>query len=142
MKAKALFLLFIFMSNTLVGFGCSLFMESDGHQHRHGLEHQHVAPMHHHKTNFGAAIKNSTSKITDKEDSCCKSLVNNFLVQGKLLPDHAKTNLKVSALAPVPLTYRSIPEEKIFFVSQHRIRQHRYRPPTPDIRISIQSFQI
>jgi hypothetical protein len=142
MKAKALFLLFIFMFNTLVGFGCSLFMESDGHQHRHELEHQHVAPMHQHKTNFGAAIKNSTAKIIDKEDSCCKNLVNNFLIQGKLLPDHAKTNLKVSALALVPLIYRSILQEKIFFVGQHHIGQHRYRPPNPDIRISIQSFQI
>ncbi|WP_025145899.1 hypothetical protein [Pedobacter jeongneungensis] len=137
MKIKAIFFLFIFMLNTLVGFGCSLSMENEGHEHSH--KHQHV---HQHETVKQLPSRYANSKITEKEDSCCKTLVNDFLVQGKLLPDYAKLSLKAAALVSIGFNYTFIPEEKIITANQQEIDQHCYRPPHPDIRISIQSFQI
>jgi len=134
MKAKALFLLFIFMFNTVVGFGCSLFMESDGHQHR-----LHLA--HHHKTKPEAAVENSISKTMDKGDSCCKTISNNLIAQGKLAPNDLKINLKSPALIPVLSNYGLIFKEKNIAVNPYPIGQHRFHLPHPDIRVSIQSFQ-
>ncbi len=135
MKVKAIFFLFVFMLNTLIGFGCSITMESEGHEHGH----KHHA--HHLETGIDLS-KHLNLKITEKEDSCCKNLVNDFLGQGKLLPDYVKVNLKVPALIPVGFSFAFIPEIEIIIADQQEVDQHLYRPPHPDIRISIQSFQI
>ncbi len=133
MKAKALFLLFIFMFNTVVGFGCSLFMESGGHKHLAGL---------HHKIDVNAPDKNSPSKVIEKEDSCCKTISNNLIVQGKLAPDDLKINLKSPFLIPVLSNYGFIFKEKILAVNPYPIGQHSFHLPHPDIRVSIRSFQL
>lgn len=125
------------MLNTLVGFGCSISMENGGHEHGH--KHHHHAHQHATVKLFSSQYVNSL--ITEKEDSCCKTLVNNFLVQGKLLPGYAKLDLKAPALIPLGFSFAFIPEAKI--VTDHqKIDQQPSHPPHPDIRISIQSFQI
>ncbi|WP_293306858.1 hypothetical protein, partial [Pedobacter sp. UBA5917] len=114
MKIKAVFFLFIFMLNTLVGFGCSISMENGGHEHghkHHHHEHQHAA----FKVLFPQSVK---TQLTGQEDSCCKTLVNDFLVQGKILPDYAKQNLKAPALVPLGFSFSFIPETEIIIADQ------------------------
>lgn len=134
MKAKSLLLLVIFTFNTLFGFGCSIFMESSAQQHSNAVHHVH--------NNFKAYVENSIFKATTKKDSCCKTLASTLLVQAKLLTDHSKTKLKPTALIPSFSNKCSIPGEKIISVTQRQIEQCRYILPKPDIRISIQSFQL
>ncbi len=141
MKLKAVFFLVVFMLNTLVGFGCSILMGNEGHEHSH-QEHQHLASSHHHHTDHSPDGAYSNLKITSTANSCCKTLVNDFLIQGKLIPDYAKLNLKAPALVPFGFNYTFIQEEKIINADQQNTDQHQYHPPHPDIRISIQSFQI
>ncbi|RBQ05520.1 hypothetical protein [Pedobacter miscanthi] len=137
MKIKAVFFLFIFMLNTLVGFGCSITMKNEGNEH--SLRHHHT---HQPETVKQLLSQHASFKINGEEDSCCKTLVNDFLVQGKLLPDYAKLNLKAPALDPFGFRLTLIPEINIVIADQQGIDLYRYRPPHPDIRISIQSFQI
>ena len=133
MKAKALFLLVVFLFNTIVGFGCSIFMDKVIHQHLGGA---------HHKINFEGSIKNSLAKVIEKEASCCKTISNNLLVQVKLLPDDTKINSVAPALIPIHLSHCTFSERITIPVKAHQIEQHRYYLPHPDIRVSIQSFQL
>lgn len=131
MKTKAIFLLVIFLLNTVVGFGCALGMEDDFHDHEH-----HHAKGHEHQTTP------ISGQHLSKEDLCCKSLVNDLVTQSKQIPE----SVKVQVLVPIiclpdfihallaPLT--SIKLAKSVYVD------HRERPPNQDIRTVIQSFQI
>lgn len=125
------------MLNTLVGFGCSITMENEGHEHSHKNQHTHQP-----ETVKQLLSQHASFKINGEEDSCCKTLVNDFLVQGKLLPDYAKLNLKAPVFVPFGFSFTFVPETKNVIANRQEINQHCYRPPHPDIRISIQSFQI
>ncbi|WP_344853997.1 hypothetical protein [Pedobacter jeongneungensis] len=138
MKIKAVFFLFTFMLNALVGFGCSISMENEGHENSHKHDHH----THQHETVQLVSSQHIELKITGKEDSCCKTLVTNFLVQGKLLPHYTKLNLKAPALVPTGFSFAFVPQTKIIIAAQQEINHRAYHPPHPDIRISIQSFQI
>lgn len=131
MRSKAIFLLVIFLLNTVVGFGCALGMEGDHHDGNHSHVHRH---------------EYKTTPISGQnlshEDLCCKTLVNDLVTQSKLIPESGKVQVVLPAIwlpdfihallvpvAPIKLDQR-------FYVEQ------RSRPPNHDIRIVIQSFQI
>ena len=139
MKSKALFLLSIFLLNTLVGFSCALHMShkdndegAEYHEHHHGslrtLTHQ----------------KNTNSSIVyiGKDEPCCQGAVNNFVSLAKLVPQSGKVIIQVPLIfigsyyqLPLITSLGVITRRQISF-------DERQRPPTPDIRIVIQSFQI
>lgn len=135
MKSKAVFLLVIFLLNTLVGLGCALGMQEDhqyeAHVHTKAAVHDHENKDHHH-----------AGQHEDKEDACCKALVNDLVVQGKLVPE----NGKVQVFLPVVL----LPDHHLLLTVPPVLAEpelsvyadRRERPPNEDIRITIQSFQI
>lgn len=154
MKSKAIFLLVIFLLNTLVGFGCALGMEANHHkdQQAHELsaqmkEHHHVGHdkqdhaesqehRHEHKTNTASGLSFSN------EDLCCKILVNDLLTQSKLIPEIGKLPVLMPMVLVSANAYDLFIPVSVGELDQNAEVNHRERPPNSDIRIIIQSFQI
>lgn len=135
MKSKAIFLLVIFLLNTLVGFGCALGMEASTHTHK-GHDHgHHHATTHEHNTTPVSGLKFS------QEDPCCKTLVNDLVTQSKLVPESGKVILLPLMWLPVYSYALSVPPVDIEQLQNVPATQSE-RPPNPDIRILIQSFQL
>ena len=124
MKSKALFLLFIFLLNTAVGLNCALRACSDGCK-------DEIAEHHHHPV---------TSM--EKNEPCCQGAVNSFASLAKLVPQSVKVFI------PIPITYirsydQSVLKPVLEVKPGHQLLiDKRQRPPTQNIRIAIQSFQI
>ena len=145
MKTKAIFLLVIFLLNTVVGFACAVGMERDNHgesdvhvsskKNNHKHDHQHKgAHVHKHSASNGPNLS--------KEDPCCKTLVNDLVVQGKLVPQSVKNQVILPVLLLPDYNYNFlIPSVKLALKKSVYAGQ-RERPPNRDIRISINSFQI
>ena len=141
MKSKAIFLLVVFLLNTAVGFGCALHMSHsedheahhDGHKHHeHGSHHSAIKP------NLPA---NKVS-IVDKDAPCCQGAVNNFISIAKQLPQTVKADFAYP-VADLVTSHCFSFKALISNASKQRIVvNQRQRPPTSDIRIYIQSFQI
>lgn len=127
MKSKAIFLLVIFLLNTVVGFGCALGMET-GHHH-HPISH-------HHKTAPVSGVSFST------ENSCCKTLINELATQSKLIPESDKLQVVLPVLWLPDYVYALLIPVTDLELHQHVDVNRRKRPPNEDIRIAIQSFQI
>ena len=142
MKSKAIFLLVVFLLNTAVGFGCALHMShSEDHEaHHDGHKHHHEHGSHH--LAIKANLQANKVSIGDKDAPCCQGAVNNFISIAKQLPQTVKSDLAYPVADFVTNHYFSL---KAFFSvasKQQIIVNQRQRPPTSDIRISIQSFQI
>lgn len=124
MKIKAIFLLFIFLLNTAVGLNCALRACSDNCKDEIAEYHQHPVT------------------TVEKDEPCCQGAVNSFALLAKLVPQSVKI------FVPIPAIYircydqyvlKQVPDVK----SGHPLLiDERQRPPTPDIRIAIQSFQV
>jgi hypothetical protein len=140
MKNKAIFMLFIFMLNTIVGFGCALHMsgklyEKTAEKHHDRHEDKSEVAGHHHQP-----PANGTS-VSDKE-MCCQGSVNNIISQVKIVPQSGTIILQA------PFVYigsehqfsfeplRGVDITKLLTVDK------RQRPPTNDIRIAIHSLLI
>ena len=121
MKRKAIFLLLIFLLNTVMGFGCALGIEGDHHEH---------------KTISKAGLNFS------EEDPCCKTVVNDLVTQSKLVPERSKIQVALPVIQL--LSYSNILLITVTGVEldQSVYADQRERPPNRDIRIIIQSFQI
>jgi hypothetical protein len=140
MKNKAIFMLFIFMLNTIVGFGCAL--------HMSGKLHEETAENHHgrHKDKSEVAghhyqpPANGTS-VSDKE-MCCQGSVNNIISQAKIVPQSGTIILQV------PFVYIHTNRQFSFEplpgvdIAELLTVDKRQRPPTNDIRIAIRSLLI
>ena len=124
MKIKATFLLFVFLLNTAVGLRCALSICSDDCKDE--ICNSDLRPF--------TSIEN--------HELCCQGAVNDFTLLVKLVPQ----SLKV--FSPTPIEYtRSydlyISKVVLEVKSGHPLSiDERQRPPTPDIRIAIQSFQV
>ncbi|SFF06329.1 hypothetical protein SAMN03003324_02309 [Pedobacter antarcticus] len=133
MKSRAIFLLVIFLLNTVIGIGCALSMENNSHNEKHRPKSNIT---HHHLSN----VKSYTNLPPD--DFCCKSLVNDLVVQSKLIPEIGKVQISLPVIwlpayfyqLPVPAT--DIELHCNFYTD------YSDRPPKRDIRTVIQSFQI
>jgi len=139
MRSKALLMLFIFLLNTVTGFSCALHMShqehdeatENHHEHRH-----HIAKLIVHQQ----PVINGT--FVGKNDPCCQGAINNFVSLAKLLPQSGHVVLQAPfayissyfqfSLKPLP----DVKSGQLISVDE------RQRPPTNDIRIAIQSFQI
>ncbi|MEQ7802133.1 hypothetical protein ABDJ41_20220 [Pedobacter sp. ASV1-7] len=140
MKSKAIFLLVIFLLNTVVGFGCALAMEVGDHDepahHGHKDHDHHHAGGHEHKT-----TPISGQNFT-KEDPCCKTLVNDLATQSKLVPEISKVQFFLPVLWLTDHSYSLLIPVTDVKLGRGAYADHRERPPNKDIRIVIQSFQI
>ncbi|RQO74829.1 hypothetical protein DBR43_05460 [Pedobacter sp. KBW06] len=144
---KAVFLLIVFLLNTVVGFACSVGMgmgavkahhhdarESKADHHHHKGEHDHHASKgdHHHsskekKTN-GDCCTDQVQKI-EKTDKLSPPVLEFSTYQPfytLIFPNYVLLEASVSSLYTL--------RPKYFVRDEH--------PPIPDIRIALQSFQI
>lgn len=128
MKNKATFLLVIFLLNTVVGLGCALGMGRD-HHHHYAKEHKHkAAPVS--GLNFS------------KEDHCCKTLVNDLVNQSKSVPESGKVQVVLPVMWLPDYAYDLFIPVTSIELAQNVCIDLRERPPSEDIRIIINSFQI
>lgn len=132
MKGKALILLFVFLLNTVTGFGCAIHMEGQGGHGDAGHDkHQHGS--HHHS---------AFTKILSQNDPCCQGAVNNFISQAKQVPVSNSILLVPSFfLLSHPIDY-FVGRVTEVSLAKLRVIPKRQRPPDKDIRISLQSFLI
>ena len=135
---KAMFLLVVFLLNTVTGFACAIGMDMDfnrDHHHRDGHKHQHEDLSHH--------DKNHPQKHKDEKDNCCKDAVAKLTASDKLTQRISDlTQLTIPFIILPGITYQydqaiSLPVN----VSNAYFSRH-CRSPIPDVRIAIQSFQI
>lgn len=145
MKSKAIFLLVIFLLNTIVGFGCALGMEEDHHDENHSHEsahHVHGDYDHHHSDGHEHQANPISGLNFSRKDSCCKTLVNNLLTQSKLIPQSGKTQIILPVMWLADYACTSVTPVIDLEINQRNYVDRRERPPDKDIRIVIQSFQI
>lgn len=145
MKSKAIFLLVIFLLNTVVGFGCTLGMEvshDENHSHAKAAPHVHKDHDHHHT----GGDEHKTAPVSglnfSKEDLCCKNLVNDLVTQSKLVPESGKVQVVLPVMWLPDYSYALLIPVTGIEVDQRIYVDQRERPPNKDIRIVIQSFQI
>lgn len=141
MKSKAIFLLVIFLLNTVVGFGCALGMEEDHHEDQ-SPHHVHKANNHHHSDGHEHKTSPISGQNFSKEDPCCKTLVNDLVTQSKLVPENGKVQVVLPIMWLPDYFYALLVPVTDVELDQSVYIDHRERPPNEDIRIVIQSFQI
>ena len=145
MKCRALFLLTVFMLNTLVGFSCALHMDMDQafssstarhvHKHAPSMGHSHTFNVHKSQSIY------SNATLVSQKENCCKALNGHFLTLLKDVPSYAKW-IKEQPVAHIVHSFQqqlivtNIQPVLFAFLAIER------KPPTEDIRIHIQSFQI
>lgn len=136
MRSKALLLLFIFLLNTVTGFSCALRMSHEEHHEtteHHGDQHPKAVLTHHHLSGETAISEN---------DPCCQGAVNSFISLAKVVPPSGQILVQtpctfINSFFHFPLKASAY----TLAVRPLRIDERR-RPPTENIRIAIQSFQI
>ena len=166
---KAAFLLFVFSLSTIVGFACSVGLnttlnadhhkEPAGHQqksHEHGKSHEHAAsadhhqnPVRHHEdpanhhqdqTDHHKEVSNPTENT---EDNCCKDEVAKFEKSDKRTPQSFNYNLQppfITLVFNIPFTLDARALHIFLPSNKYFVRNH--HPPIADTRIAIQSFLI
>ncbi|MEO8822495.1 MAG: hypothetical protein ABI366_02895 [Ginsengibacter sp.] len=149
---KAAFLLIAFSLNTIIGFACavgldmgfnsnhhkeeltdiSIHIHTDGKQHRHHDEvesHQEDANNHLHKT-------------TNEEENCCHDRATEIAQQDKAIAQSINIVSPVFFTAFLAGFYNTGAPLSTGVDSHIKYCARTHHPPIPDIRISIQSFQI
>ncbi|WP_231424756.1 hypothetical protein [Pedobacter sp. Leaf250] len=150
-QLKAAFLTFVFLLNTLVGFACAVGMDmgfnakhhedqkvvsSVKHTHKNGKHHDHTKHSH-----DQSIVDHHTSK--SQKDNCCKEQVDKITKADKLTQPGFNYSLLSSSFFILPSTVYRIGDAVTFPVNvPNTYFVRHYRPPIPDVRIAIQSFQI
>ena len=133
MKIKALFLLFLFLLNLAVGLNCALQKNDDCC--KDAAERISVV-----------SIPNQTDHLSRtsvaQTDACCQNAVNDFASLAKLVPQSIKVLMPVSVEIIQPARVNTFILAPVIQTVHQSLIDKRRRPPTPDIRIVIQSFQI
>jgi hypothetical protein len=140
MKSKAIFMLFIFLLNTAVGFSCSLHMSGKLHEElsekHHGRpEHKPKIIANHHEQPANGA------RVSDK-DTCCKGSVNNFISQAKVVPQSGTVILQAPFVYIGKNYHFSFESLSGVNIGETLTVDKRQRPPTNNIRIAIHSLLI
>ena len=144
-RFTALILFLVFSLNTVLGFACAMGMglttshhddaatevsdhvDADGKKHQH---HKEANRQHHDKKN------------TSKKDDCCNDKVIKFQSLDKNLNQNTKTGIEAPVFVAIISTFLAIDGFKIVKTHPPKYKDRFFYPPTPDIRIAIQSFQI
>ena len=148
MKGKALFLLIVFLLNTVVGFACALhlssnFDSSEVEAHKHGT-HTHSNDDDHSVDKATSSLLKFTSlqNLTAKEQACCKDDVNAFNSLTKNISSAGNTTLKIPVYFILPQFFSPY-VQVVYARSKTKIYSKYRKPPSPvDIRVSISSFLI
>lgn len=148
---KAAFLIIVFLLNTIVGFACAVGVDM-GFNRRHHQDHtiiqsaNHIhetkKPHHHAEHSHDENISDHPASESPK-DNCCKDEVAKLTKADKRYqPGFDYSLLSLSFFILLPKVYH-IGDSRIFSVNIAESYFGRHcRPPIPDVRIAIQSFQI
>jgi hypothetical protein len=151
-QLKSAFLLTVFSLNTIIGFACAVGLDMGFNSHHHRQEaveaavHVHSEGKEHHHNNKASQHHNESVKDNhhaNDKDNCCNGGVIKFQQVDK--------NVAASFGLINPVVFSSFlasfydinilsSTNRISTINE-LVRRH-YRPPIPDIRIAIQSFQI
>lgn len=148
---KAFFLTLVFFLNTIVGIACAVgtdigynrehnkeqkTVHSKEHTPQNNKSHDHAKHRHDKSATDRHASKNS-------KDNCCKEEVAKLTKADKLYQPGFDYSLLSLSFFILPYTVYRIGNTSIFsvnFPNAYFVRN--CRPPIPDVRIAIQSFQI
>lgn len=153
-RYKAIILTIIFLSNTIVGFACSIGADMGFNKDHHadqpaGKTKPHHHPPgtkpHSHKHEHKEAKASSHHEHGEKEakDNCCKDVVAKFVDLDKRI--NSKVALKFppfSSDLQLITCLRSEFSANGFHVVVKKYFVRYHHPPIRDIRVAIQSFQI
>jgi hypothetical protein len=168
-KLKALFLLIVFATNTVVGFACALgadmgfntshhpeaqeavevHVHADGKKHVHETEastvttHVHEDGMEHqHENNLPKQDPAGNGNTFAKSTSggCCSNEVQKFQNLDKNVT--ANTSINVPLFIAVLSVFIDIDLSNGIKDAPSKFKARFYYPPPPDIRIAMQRFQI
>lgn len=144
---KAAFLTLVFLLNTIVGFACAIGTDMDfnreqktgytsEHTHKSNEAHNHAK----HKHDESAADHHESKS---PKDNCCKEEVAKLTKADKLYQPGFDYSLLSLSFFILPSTVYRIGNLGTFPVNVPNAYFVRHcRPPVPDVRIAIQSFQI
>lgn len=147
----------MFSLNTIVGFACAVGMDMDmGFNSKHhettgAITHQHEegTPPHHHDKTSGShhhsdADNHHQNPIdkSENKDNCCNDSVLQFAKLDKTITNAAKVNLDNSSFISLIYVFYLSDILSTSQVVKHLPVVRWCFPPPPDIRVSIQSFQI
>lgn len=160
---KAAFLTFVFLLNTIVGFACAVgtdmgfnrehhqdqkMVQSSGYTHKGNEAHDHASHKHdtghknkQHEHKQAAADHHAPKK---SKDNCCKDQVEKLTKADKLHQssfDYSLLSLPSFILPVAVQNFGGTSGIVLANVSNSNFVRH-CRPPIPDVRIAIQSFQI
>lgn len=142
---KAVFLLIVFLLNTVVGFACSVGLGMGAVKaHHHEAKESKAAHHHHQGEDDHHAVKGDHDHSSKKTtEDCCTDQVQKIEKTDKLSPPV----LELSTYQPFyTLIYPNYVLLEASVSSLYTLRPKYFvrddHPPIPDIRIALQSFQI
>lgn len=142
---KAVFLLIVFLLNTVVGFACSVGLGMGAVKaHHHEAKESKAAHHHHQGEHDHHAVKGDHDHSSKKTtEDCCTDQVQKIEKTDKLSPPV----LEFSTYQPFyTLIYPNYVLLEASVSSLYTLRPKYFvrddHPPIPDIRIALQSFQI
>ena len=143
-RLKAAFLLLVFCANTVVGFACATAMSFSGTGDRMVVSAGAVTPSPGQKTAGPGrhSRKSACSCSHHRKKTCCTGEVTAFEQMAKHLPQDISAGapqITAPSLLYAGDSYRVI---ALHTASINDLYLRYYHPPIPDIRISIQSFQL
>lgn len=147
-QSKAAFLTIVFLLNTIVGFACAMGMEmgvkTDHHQKTETSAHSHKHNGHQNKQHEHKQAAADHHAPKESKDNCCKDQVEKLTKADKLHQssfDYSLLSLPSFILPVAVQNFGGTSGIVLVNVSNSHFVRH-CRPPIPDVRIAIQSFQI
>lgn len=158
-QLKAAFLLTVFALNTVVAFACSLGVDMGfnkyhhdenkeqvvaKHSHHHSTPHHHehttVVTGHNHEHSTGVTVHHH-EKSEPGNDGCCNDKAIQFQQVDKSLRNTTNLLIKAPVFVAFMSAFYGVEMKNPQLALAHTVIIPQYYPP-PDIRITIQSFQI
>lgn len=146
-QIKAIILLLVFSLNTVVVFACTLGLDMGFSTHYHENadaitdQYEEAAPPHHHHGDNGNRHQQSKGE-SDKKDNCCIDNGIIFEQLDKVVANTAKIHFNYPVFSALTPVFSLTDILSASHQTNHRPLVRWYFPQPPDIRVSIQSFQI
>jgi len=157
-QLKALFLLIVFASNTVVGFACSVGADMGFnttrhhdddrklvslHVHADGKKHVHADGKKHDHPTQSAKHQHEEKKTEEKQkDGCCNDDVQKLQRLDKALSQNAKITMDAPVFIAIMRMYAGMDILGLSMAYPLKFKDRFFYPPPSDIRIAIQRFQI
>ncbi len=147
-QIKAALLLIVFSINTVLGFACAMEIDMGFNTHHHDEEEVPQTIIHVHAQNNKEhhydeiAKHHHDSKEDSEKGGCCNDGVMKFQSLDKSLSQNGNCTINVPLFVAMHSNYFGIQISKQPQVYYQKYIFDFFHPPSPDIRILIQSFQI